>query len=485
MNLSQKVALNTALLIGGRIAVAGSGLVGTVVATRYLGIDEFGELLIAVAFVALFGVLTDAGVWTIAAREIAKRPGDEAAILSTASLIGLALSGTTFLLVVEGMFVVYGGADRELVRLGILIIATQLLISGPLGTSSAFMTAHQLALPGALGGLLAGVGFLIALTVAVLADFGFAGIAAAYTVSAALNAAVPIVAVARAVSLRPRWNRPLATELVRSALPQGFVLAITTIYVRVDTVLLSLLATNREVGLYGVSYRVLEFLLLAPAFATMTVFPELARAGVHTERLRMLVQGLFSAVVLAAVPMLCIFVGFAPEIVRVVGGGEDFDAATGVLRLLVLAVAFSFPATVLFNALVATDQQRLLARAMVVVLAGNVALNLVLIGPLQARGSALALVITEILSLTLGWRLFARVSVAPRLQLPVRLAVAGGICATTVVAVRFMVPEPANDPIIVFALGSVAASAAFGVALICLHAVPVEVTSAVAQLRRR
>ncbi|MEJ7786153.1 MAG: flippase [Solirubrobacteraceae bacterium] len=483
MNLSQKVALNTALLVGGRLAVAASGLVGTIVATRYLGIEEFGQLLTAVTFVALFGVLTDVGVWTIAAREIAKRPGDEAAILKTVSLIGLALSAAAFLVVVGGMFVVYGGVDRELVRLGVLVIGTQLLISGPLGTSSAFMTAHQLALPGALGGLLAGVGFLVALTVAVRADLGFAGIAAAYTVSAALNAAVPIVAVMRSASLRPRWNRPLATELLRSALPQGFVLAITTIYIRVDTVLLSLLGTDRDVGLYGVSYRVLEFLLLVPIFATTTVFPELARAGVHSERLRMLVQGLFSAVVLAAVPMLCIFAGFAPEIVRI-AGGKDYDAAAGVLRLLVLAVAFSFPATVLFNALVATDQQRLLARAMVGVLAGNVILNLVLIGPLQARGSALALVLSEVAALALAWRLFARVGRPPRVQLSLRLAAAGAACAATVAVIRFNVAEPAGDPIVVLVLGSLAAAGVFCAAVLGLRAVPVEVTSAVAQLRR-
>ncbi len=90
-NLSQKVALNTALLSRGRVAVTASGLVGTIVATRYLGVDRFGQLLTAVTFVALFGVLTDAGVWTIAAREIAKRPQDERPILTTVSLIGLAL----------------------------------------------------------------------------------------------------------------------------------------------------------------------------------------------------------------------------------------------------------------------------------------------------------------------------------------------------------------------------------------------------------
>ncbi|CAA9518627.1 MAG: hypothetical protein AVDCRST_MAG53-3143 [uncultured Solirubrobacteraceae bacterium] len=484
MNLSQKVARNTALLVGGRLAVAGSGLVGTIVATRYLGVDGFGQLMIAVTFVALFGVLTDAGVWTIAAREIARRPEDEQSILATVSLIGLALSAATLLLLLGAMLAVYGGADRDAVRLGIVIVGAQLVISGPLGVSSAFMTAHQSAVPPALGGLLAGAGFLVALAVVVLADLGFAGVAAAYTVSAVLNAVVPVVAVMRIRSLRPRWESLLARELLRAALPQGFVLAITTIYIRVDTILLSVLATDRDVGFYGVSYRVLEFLLLVPIFASTTLFPELARAGAHSERLRMLVQGLFSAVVIAAIPMVCVFAGFAPEIVRIAGGAE-YDPAADVLRLLVLAIAFSFPATVLFSALVATDQQLLLARAMLIVLAGNVALNVVLIGPLDAEGAALALVLSEVVSVTLAWRLFARVGRPPRLQSPARLAVATAACAATVVGVRLVVAEPANQPAVVVLLGSTMAAAVFCVAAVAVRAVPVEVTSAVAQLRRR
>lgn len=484
LNLPQKVAVNTALLVGGRLAAAASGLVGTIVATRYLRVEEFGQLLTAVTFVALFGVLTDAGVWTIAVREIAKRPQDEQAILATVSLIGLVLSAATLVLVLGAMLVIYGGADRDLVRLGIVIIGTQILVSGPLGTSTAFLTARQLALPGALGGVLSGVGFLIVIAVVVVADLGFAGVAAAYPVGAALNASVLIASVMRTRSLRPRWNRLLAVELLRSALPQGFVLAITVIYIRVDTIMLSVLSTDRDVGLYGLSYKVLEVLLLVPIFATTTVFPELARAGAHTERLRMLVQGLFSAVVLAAVPMFCVFAGFAPEIVRI-AGGADYDAAAGVLRLLVLAVAFSFPATVLFNALVATDQQRLLARAMAGVLVGNVVLNVLLIGSFQARGAAFTLVLSETAALTLAWRLFARVSRPPQLQLPVRLAAAGGACAATVVAVRLAVGEPAAEPLLVLVLGSLAAVGVFCAVAVALRAVPLEVTSAVAQLRRR
>lgn len=484
MNLSQKVAFNTVLLVGGRLAIAFSGLVGTVVATRYLGVDRFGQLQIAVTFSALFGVLTDAGVWTIAAREIARRPEEEQRILRTASLIGLGLGLGTAVAIVAGAFLVYGGDDRSLVRLGIVILAAPVLLTGPLGTSSAFLTARQLAVPGAVAGLLAGVGFLIALGLVIAADLGFAGIVAAYTVSALCNAAVPILFARRSVSLRPAWDRPLARQILRWALPQGFVAAVTAVYVRVDLVLLSKLGSDSDVAFYGLSYRVLEFLLLVPVLMSATVFPELARAAAGSERLRMLVQGLFAAVVIVAVPMLCVFVGFAPEVVRIAGSAK-FDEAAGVLRLLVVAVAFSFGAGVFFTALIAVDQQGPLARRMLVVLAFNVALNVVLIGPLAARGAALALILSEIAALALAWQLFERTGQSVRLRLPLRLGAAGLVCGAVVGAIRLLVAEPARSPVLVLLGGSAGAVLAFAVAVVAFRALPIEVTSALAQLRDR
>lgn len=484
MNLSQKVAVNTVLLVGGRLAVALAGLVGTVVATRYLGRPVFGQLQTAVTFSALFAVLTDVGVWTIAAREIARRPEDEQRILSTASLIGLGLGLLTAVAIVGSTFAVYGGEDRSLVRLAIVILAVPVLLTGPLGTSAAFLIARQMAVPGAVAGLLAAVGFLVALGVVVLADLGFEGIAAAYLVSALLNAAVPIVAARRHISLRPVLDRPLAAQLLRWALPQGFVVAITAIYVRVDMVLLSKLGTDDEVALYGVSYRVLEFLLLVPVLMSVTLFPELARAAAGSERLRMLVQGLFAAVVVVAVPMLCVFVGFAPEVVRI-AGGEEFDAAASVLRLIVVAVAFSFAAGVFFTALVAIDQQGPLARRMAAVLALNVALNVVLIEAYDAEGAAAALILSEIASLALAWRLFTRTGGSVRLRLPFRLAGAGLVCGAVIAGIRLLVAEPARAPVLVLLGGSAIAVAVFVAAAVGFRALPIEVTSAIAQLRDR
>lgn len=48
-----------------------------VVSTRYLGPGDFGQLVVAIVFVSVFGFFTDAGLYTVAARELAKHPEDE------------------------------------------------------------------------------------------------------------------------------------------------------------------------------------------------------------------------------------------------------------------------------------------------------------------------------------------------------------------------------------------------------------------------
>lgn len=484
VNLSQKVALNTLLLGGGRVVRAASGLIGTVVATRYLGADDFGQLLTAVAFVALLSIFTDFGVWAVTAREIAKRPEDEQKILSAVSAVGLCLSAATVVTALVGTFVVYGGEDRDLVRLGILITLGGVLITAPLGASTSYLIAHQKAVPAALGGLVAAIAFIVALAVVVAADLGFAGVTAAYAIAVLLGATPPIMAALRHVSLRPGGDPSFAWKLLRSALPQGVILAITAVYFRIDTIILSLLGTDRDVAFYGLSYRVLEFLLIVPILAMTTLFPEFARAPAHSDRLLMLVQGALSGTLLVAVPMVCVLVGFAPEIVRL-AGGADFAAAADVLRLLVVAVAFSYPATVFFNALVAMGRQGVLIRPLIGVLTANVALNVALIGPLSAEGSALALVITEAAAVTAAWYQFGRVSRRPRAQRPVRLAGAGLVCAATVTVIRRAFDSPASHPGLTLVVGSVAATASFVVAALALRAVPVEVTSALTRMRER
>lgn len=483
MNLSQKVAFNTLLLTVSRLAVAASGLVGVIVATRYLEVEDFGQLLTAVTFVALFGLLTDVGLWTVAAREIARRPHEEDRILGNVFALGIGLSVLAMAATLGVGFLLYADDGHELVRSGLLILVLQMAFTAPWGTTTAYMTAHQRAVPATVGGLLASLAFLAALGVVVAADLGFTGLAIAYLLSGVVNNLVPVFFAIKRFSLRVRFDREMSRQLMRWALPQGLVLAIGVLYLRIDTVLLSLLGGNREVALYGVGYRVVEVLALIPTYAMVTLFPDIARCQPHSPRLRLLMQGALSSLTLLVVPVLVVFVAFAPEVVEVIAG-RDFADAAPTLRILTVAVVASFVSTAYIHALVALDQQGPLAKALLFILVFNVALNALLIPGLEAEGAALALLVTDVALLLVTRALFARVGAVPRVQKPARLALAA-LPAVGVALILDAVADPTQRPVLTLAAAGLGTTVVFGAAAHALRAVPIEVTSALAQLRNR
>ena len=154
MNLSQKVLFNTVLLTVSRLLIAATGVAGTALSTRYLGVRDFGELTTAVVFVSLFNLFTDAGVWLVATREMAKRPHDEERILANVMAVGLALSAVAIGVTLGVMLIAYG-PERHLVRAGVLILAIQMLFAAPAGVSVAYMNARQRAGPAAVGSIVA------------------------------------------------------------------------------------------------------------------------------------------------------------------------------------------------------------------------------------------------------------------------------------------------------------------------------------------
>lgn len=495
MNLSQKVAYNTTILLASRVVVAGSGLAGVAVSTRYLGPAEFGQLTVAIVLVSVFGFLTDAGLYTVAARELAKRPDEERRILANVLAMGLVMSAGALACALLVTFLAYGGSGGRLVRVGVAILAVQMLASALGGTASAYLVSRQRAGPTALAATASSVIFIGLLLLTIQLDLGFSGLAGCFAVSGVVALLLPVLAV-RGAGLGLQRDPALWRQMIAWALPQAGVLVLGVIYFRLDTFLLSFLSSASEVGRYGVAYRVLEVLTVAPIYLMSTLFPEIARQQAHSARLNEIVQGAFSSVALAAVPIVILFAVFAEEIVAVAGGPAYLDAAP-VLQLLVAAVSLLFANTVLFQSLVALNRQRDLFVRLLVVLVVNVGLNIVLIPSLGATGAAVALVVSEAAALALALRAFREVGDVPRLRRPLRLAAAVVLTAATVFLLREVLPIDRPDerlgtsfiaalkPLATLVVASGVTAAVWAGALLLLDAVPGELRAALSALRQR
>jgi len=472
MTLARKIAVNASLLAGGRLLNAAMGIVGVGVATRYLGLSDYGVLVAVTAFATTVGALFDLGLWTVGAREIAKRPDETQRIVGAILTVGVAIAFVGGAVAVGLAFVVYPGADNEVIRRGILILLVSLPLAAPSGAASAYFISQQRAYMGMLGSLLASVVTLGGLVLASTLDWGLTGVFLCYVAAAVLQSALMIALAAGRVRLVPVLDAALGRQLLRWALPLGGAMLIHQLYWRVDMVMLSRLDTRAEVALYGLSFKMLDAVIVLPSFVLVTLMPEFARLANQRERFESVMQKAFSVMQVATVAVVVVFVGFASEIVRIVGGPQ-FAAATPVLQILMLAVAFSYFGGLLSQGFIAHNRQNRLLWISAVALPVNVVLNLALIPLLGARGAAAAFALSEGLILAaLAWlyRGFARF---PRPHLLPRVAAAG--CAMASVALlKLFAFVDSLSPVLVLLAGASLALAVYVAALYALRAMPRE-----------
>lgn len=482
--LARAVALNTSLLTIGRIVVAASNLVGVIVATRYLGPEKYGSLTIALVFISVAVPLTDLGLYTIATRELAKRPQDASTVLRHVFGMGLLLSAVVTVATLAVVETVYPGASRFLVREAVAILAIQIVVAAPGASIAAVLVARERFYPLVAGALLSAAVLLCMLLAVTTLDWGFSGLVAAYAAAAAAGSLAPLAFARETLTLRPAYDATAWREIATRAAPLGGVLVLGHIYLRADTFLISFLRSDAEVAVYGVAYKVVELLMVFPALFVLTFFPVLSRLQPHHPDLNGIVEKATVALEFATLPLVVVLIGFADQVIAVIAG-PGFGAAAGVLRVLMLAVGVIYFNTLYFGVLTAQGLQRRLFWMLIGVLLCNVPVNLVLIPIWGSRGAALAVVASELTALFLVLRIYRRVGSLPRLRAPLRVLVAGSGMALGVLLILYA-SSAAHIPALAELAGGVPLAALLYVALLhLLHALPEDIALPLARLRAR
>jgi hypothetical protein len=264
-----------------RLVAYGAGIVLALASAplliRHLGVADFGRYALVGSLLALMTGLTDAGLVSVAQREYVARQGEDRRRLLR-ELLGLRIVLSVAAVGVAIGFAAVAGYGATLVAgtaiagvgfvlLGVQsIIAVPLLASLRLGRLTAVDLLRQVLTVGLILGLIAGdAGLLwfIALTL---------------PVSAAVTA-VTAVLVRDGGLLRPAFTASAWWPLLRDVAPFAAATAITAVYFRISLVLLSLVASDVETGLYATSYRILEVVIAIPALLVSTVFPVITRAA--------------------------------------------------------------------------------------------------------------------------------------------------------------------------------------------------------------
>lgn len=379
--------------------------IGTWVA-RYLGPADYGLLNYALALASLLAVLPGLGLDGLVRRELVPEAAPAPALLGTVALLRLgtglfayaALAGSTLLF----------GHD---VRLQHVILYSGLLLFQPmLLTPDLWFQARMLSKHTVVAQNTAFALSSLGRVALILCHAPLPLFAALIIVDLGVTAALLSRAAARLgcpVSVW-RWNGALARDLLSRAWPlllSG--LAVIT-YLKIDQVMVKLLAGAEAAGHYAAAVKISEICYLGPVILASALFPVIvrAKAGHHARyarRIRQYFNLSAGLAYLVAVPIALA----APAIIRLLYGSA-YAPSGPVLAVHLWSLIFVAQGVARQEWLLGEGLMRFSLAATAGGAALNVALNFWLIPQLGALGAAVATVIALAVSDVLSSLLWPR-----------------------------------------------------------------------------
>src|ERR1700676_3525181 len=361
--------------VGSSITVGVLGLLIVRLMTRRLGPIDYGLFVTAFTFVTLTSFLTDLGVSDITGRDIAKDPESATEVLAHNLALRLARSFALFpLLILVGSFL-YRGSPTQL-RWTIVIIAVSIPFQAVRSVATGYFISgirnHITAAVTVLNQLV----YVGGLVVALYLHTGIIGCAFAYLIGAVVASAASFYIIQREVRFRPRVNRAKWSAVLTQSISIGVIQIVNLVYLKADTLLISLILTPHAVGLYGVAYVIITFLTIGPGIVMTSLMPLLARST-H-DQLDPLMRRVISF--LATIGILLSFgtFTFAPAIIQLLAGPKFAEAVTP-LRILSFSCIFTYLTSALGFAAFARNKHHRMLTVSLIGLLVNVAANIAVI----------------------------------------------------------------------------------------------------------
>ena len=427
MVVARKIAYNVMVSSISKVLSTILALVSIAFITRYLGKEGFGNYATVLAFLSFFAAIADLGLYQISTREISKDGADEKKIMG--NVFALRIISALAILVLAPIIVLFFPYPAE-VKQGIMIVAISFLFSSSYQVLNGIFQKN-LAMDKVAIAELVGKIFQVAFVVfAVKTSLGFNWIIAALLFNMILSFAMVYLWSRKYLRFGLKFNFEYWKSFLKESAPLGIAAVITFAYFKMDTVILSVLKSSGEVGIYNAAYKVLENITFFPAMIVGLIFPLMAKY-VFTDQKSFhdICNKTFKVFVILTVPLVIAVLFLADGIIGIIGGG-GFSEAALVLRILVFALALIFFGNFFNSVLIAGNLQKRLMLVLSFAAAVNITLNLIFIPKFSYYGAASISVLTEFLVVSITFYLSAkRIKYIPKIEKISSIAISGGIMA--------------------------------------------------------
>jgi O-antigen/teichoic acid export membrane protein len=206
-----------------------------------------------------------------------------------------------------------------------------------------------------------------------------------------------------AFKIRFTWDSVRIKQLVVRGLPFLLLTGFTSIYSRIDMVMLRYLKNFDAVGLYGAAYKFMDVAVLFSSLFLAAVFPILTK--LHDDKSKLKEYGDFFdrclRIIFSSSILVALFFIFAAPLLFKVFFPESFSSGILAMRILIIAQVITFVSLLFNNLIIVQNRERVSLYIVIFGACMNVALNFILIPKFSIYGAAWATVIAEVFNLFL------------------------------------------------------------------------------------
>lgn len=405
-NESNKIASNTLVQIIGRVFISALSLVSIKLITNYLGAEGTGFYNTIITYCSFAIVIADFGLFSVAVREVSKDPSQKRKLLSNIFAIRFI---SAIVITLLAIFIGFSTNYSNEIKYGILV-ASLFPVFNLTGSVYDMLFQYKLEMQKVvLAELISKIITVIFMFVIISSHLGYYAIVSSVSLAAVLNFSIKLYLSKKELPFQIKFDRDIINPIIKMALPLGAVFIVNNIYFKIDTLILFFYKGAVDVGIYAVSYRVLETTLFAGSFLSSSLKPLLS-VSVEKDKEkaeRALSQAIIFLLFMASmITVIC--VTFPKEIILFLSNKEFLGGAKS-LVILGFASVFIYVGGIFGEILIAKDMRKTLVKTSVFILLFNILLNIILIPRYSYIGAAWTTLISEIVLITISYIITSRV----------------------------------------------------------------------------
>jgi len=356
MSKTKAVAHNTIIQFAGKAVSTALGLVAVAMMTRYLGQTKFGWYTTTIAFLQFIGIIVDFGMTPVTGQMLSEPEYDNKNLLKNILGFRLVTAGLAFgiapIIVLFFPYPLEVKVAVSFTNISFLAISMRQVLTGfyqkklKMYVQAIGEVLGRLVLVGGVFTLIyLGSSFLPFMIVVTSASIVYTCFLFWYAWKQGYGGLA--------------YDKKIWKDITIKMWPLAISIMFNVIYLKGDTVILSLFESQDKVGIYGAAYKVIDILTESAMMMMGLLLPLLTYAWSRgmVDEFRRRFQKSFDLMMALGIPMVVGAILLAEKIMRLVAGSK-FGASSTPLKILALAVFGVFLGATFSHAAVAMNKQK-------------------------------------------------------------------------------------------------------------------------------